>query len=380
MSLTFALVLSLASAASAPEPCAAATGWPLWSRYASRFTSADGRVIDRSADDRSTSEGQAYALFFALVANDRARFDRILAWTENNLAGGDLGRRLPAWLWGRAPDGRWKVLDPNAASDADLWLGYTLLEAGRLWQTPRHRTLGLRVLENVRAQEVRQLPGLGPMLLPGPIGFELERGALWRLNTSYLPPQLLSGLASAKAPGPWAAMREGTLRLLEASAPHGFAPDWLAWRAGKGVVADPVKGATGSYDAIRGYLRASMLPAGDPARRALERATEGLLRHYTAFGHLPEKVDAATGDVASGDAPPGFAAVLLAAAHSRGEAEAADRLRELLNQSRADGLFGSPPAYYDQNLALFSLGFVEGRYRFEPEGTLSTAWGTKCAR
>jgi len=35
-----------------------------------------GRVVDRSAQDRSTSEGQAYAMFFALVTNDRVQFDK----------------------------------------------------------------------------------------------------------------------------------------------------------------------------------------------------------------------------------------------------------------------------------------------------------------
>ena len=42
-----------------------------------------GRVIDLSQEDkRSTSEGQAYAMFFALVANDQAMFDRLLGWTK----------------------------------------------------------------------------------------------------------------------------------------------------------------------------------------------------------------------------------------------------------------------------------------------------------
>ena len=76
--------------AEAPAP------WPLWSRYASRFIAWDGRVIDFSAQDHTTSEGQAYALFFALVAGDRTRFDRLLRWTDDNLAGGALGDRLPA--------------------------------------------------------------------------------------------------------------------------------------------------------------------------------------------------------------------------------------------------------------------------------------------
>jgi endoglucanase len=79
--------------------------WLAWEAFAKVFVQADGRVIDRTAGDRSTSEAQAYGLFFALVANDRPRFERILGWTANNLAQGDLSTHLPAWLWGSTDGG-----------------------------------------------------------------------------------------------------------------------------------------------------------------------------------------------------------------------------------------------------------------------------------
>jgi endoglucanase len=133
--------------------------------------------------------GQAYGLFFALVANDRRTFDTILAWTENNLAQGDLSAHLPAWL-GRAPDGAWRVLDANAASDADLWIAYTLVEAGRWHERsyPRAALLAKRVLDT----ETASVPGLGLTLLPGPTGFKLANGQ-WRVNPSYSPPQVIRG-------------------------------------------------------------------------------------------------------------------------------------------------------------------------------------------
>ena len=53
-----------------PNPCATSSEWPLWDTYVSAFVSPDGRVVDPMFDDHSTSEGQAYALFFALV-NDK---------------------------------------------------------------------------------------------------------------------------------------------------------------------------------------------------------------------------------------------------------------------------------------------------------------------
>src|SRR5262249_3814760 len=102
--------------------CADRSPWPLWNAYVTHFISDDGRVIDPAAGAITTSEGQSYALFFALVANDRPLFLRLLAWTRDNLAGGRLGERLPAYKWGRRRDGAWGVLDSNSAADSDLWI------------------------------------------------------------------------------------------------------------------------------------------------------------------------------------------------------------------------------------------------------------------
>ena len=137
---------------------------------------ADGRVIDYSTPaQQTTSEGQSYGMFFALVANDRATFERLLNWTRANLAANQFDAqnvRLPAWQWGKKPDGSFGVLDPNSASDSDLWIAYDLLQAGRLWKEPAFTQLGTALAAQIVKQEVVDLPGLGPMLLPGPQGFK----------------------------------------------------------------------------------------------------------------------------------------------------------------------------------------------------------------
>ena len=89
----------------------ASSDWPEWNDFVGRFVQADGRVIDLTFERKSTSEGQSYALFFALVANQRAQFDTLLKWTSDNLAAGQLGDKLPAWLWGLRDDGSWGVKD-----------------------------------------------------------------------------------------------------------------------------------------------------------------------------------------------------------------------------------------------------------------------------
>ena len=356
--------------AALPPRARAAAGWPAWQVLADSSLSRDGRMIDRSQHDlRSTSEGQSYALFFALVDNDQPRFDRILAWTQDNLAKGDMARHLPAWLWGRDDKGGWRVLDANPASDSDVWLAYALLEAARLWRRPGLHSIAEGMLAQVRAREIVTLPGLGPMLLPGPQGF--VEGGVTRVNPSYLPLPLLRRFAVVDRGGPWQALAANTVELLRQTAPHGFAPDWAAWREGR-FVADPVKGALGSYDAIRCYLWAGMTAPRDPLFRAQLQALSGPLRRLREGQPMWEKVDTASGK-GEGQGGYGFRAALLPYLLAQGESALAQPLQASLptpEQQRA-----AEPAYYAQMLTLFGLGWAEGRYRFAADGRLRPRWG-----
>ncbi|MNO39534.1 Endoglucanase precursor [compost metagenome] len=349
---------------------AAACTWPAWESYKQAMVSKDGRVIDRSSAQLiTTSEGQSYGMFFALLANDRESFARLLQWTRNNLAGGDLSRELPAWQWGKAKSGRWQVLDSNNASDADLWIAYNLLEAGRLWQQPDYETLGRNILWRSAAQSVRKLPGLGLMLLPGDAGFESPAG--WRLNPSYLPPQLLARFAREGAI--WSELAENTQRLLLQGSAKGFAPDWLLWQTGQGWAPDANKGSTGSYDAIRVYLWVGMLDKNTPGRAVLLKHFAPMAQETAQLGHPPEAVDTLSG-VASGAGPAGFSAALLPLLASDPRyANGLEAQRERLRQN--------PPladAYYNQSLMLFGQGWDEQRYRFEKDGRLVPGWVDAC--
>jgi endoglucanase len=375
IAVRLAAALALASCAADARPALAcgAASWPHWRAYADRFIARSGRVVDPAAGDVTTSEGQAYALFMSLVANDRVLFDRVLRWTRDHLAGGALDERLPAWKWGSAGGA---ILDDNAAADADLWLGYTLIEAGRLWREPSYDELGRRLLQVVVDREVVDLPGLGPMLLPAPTGFEVERGKAWRLNPSYLPPPIVRRLAVVVG-RPWGDVLDGAVRLLRESGAHGLAPDWTLYRAGQGFMLDPVRGGEGSYDAIRTYLWSGMLHPNDPNRPVLVGVLGGMLARWHARRSLPEKIDLVKLEE-RGNAPPGFAGALLPQAVATRDRVAVQRLEQRLAGSLVNGLYGDPPAYYDQNLILFGKGFAEGRFAFGEDGRLVTQWGERC--
>lgn len=364
LALLVALCMPAVTAASPACP------WPAWERFKARQISEDGRVIDRS-DERlvTTSEGQSYALFFALVGNDRDGFAKLLHWTSNNLAQGDLSRHLPAWQWGRSQQ-QWKVLDSNNASDADAWIAYSLLEAGRLWDEPGYARLGQQMLWRIAAQTVRKLPGLGVMLLPGDYGFEDSRG--WRLNPSYLPPQLFDRFALVDPL--WAEMAGNVRRLWLQASPKGFAPDWLLWTPAAGIEGDPEHGSAGDYDAIRVYLWLGMLARGAALRDELLRHFAPMVELTTRDGQPPESVDARTGK-AIGHGPIGFSAALLPLLASTVDGHGALEVqRKKLRDQPVEA-----QGYYDHVLSMFGRGWDEDRYRFDNDGRLLPAWSAPCS-
>jgi endoglucanase len=358
--------------------------WPLWGSYAARFIDAHGRVIDPQGNARTTSEGQAYALFFSLTVNDRACFDRVLNWTQANLSNGDLQTRLPAWLWGKDKDGQWKTLDPNSASDADIWMAYTLVEAGRLWKYPLYANLGRQMMAAIAKNEVADLPGFGLMLLPGPDGFHHNR--IWTLNPSYLPLFIFERLAVVDPAGPWRQIASGIPRLLQQSARHGFAMDWVEYVPGDGFYpasAQPAKDAVrpdvgpgGSYDAIRVYFCAGMHDGSGKTRAEMLSAVPAMSVYLANHDAPPEKVSD-QGIPLEQDGSVGFSAAVLPylrAFPGLEKLSARQTIRISQQKDTTSGLYGKDLAYYDQNLALFGTGFVDGRFRFGPGGELKVDW------
>ncbi|MBB2932905.1 cellulose synthase complex periplasmic endoglucanase BcsZ [Paraburkholderia silvatlantica] len=377
---------------------AAGCAWPAWNAFRSTLLSADGRVIDASTPRQVTvSEGQSYALFFALVANDRASFDKVLTWTENNLAQGDLASHLPAWIWGRrdigddgkpvaastasgtpaashAGEAQWGVIDSNPASDADLWIAYTLLEAGRLWNERRYTALGTVMARNIVREETAVLPGLGRTVLPGPVGFTIGKDG-WRLNPSYVPLQVMRRfmLALPQA-GEWKALLASSARLVNETAPKGYSPDWVEYHAKGGFAPDAQTHAEGAYNAIRVYLWAGMLAGDDPLRASTLATFKPLADFVGAHGFAPERVDTTTGTPGPNEGNGGFSAAVAPYLATLGRSDLANaqagRSRTLAQKS--------PPGYYSSVLMLFGLGYLDGLYHFDAQGRVAPAWTSAC--
>ena len=362
--LTLCLIPAIHASSGAQE-------WPsIWKSYVSGFMDSQMRVIDHDAGDRTTSEGQAYGMFFSLVANDRSHFDGLLRWTEQNLASGDLSENLPAWLWGHGSNNQWGVLDKNSASDADIWMAYTLLEAGSAWNEPRYTKIGNSLARHIVEQEIADVPGLGTTVMPGPTGF--RHGSSYRLNASYVPLQLILGLNHFMPEGPWGKAAATLPVILSHSAPHGFVSDWTEFKTDTGLQASPT---IGSYDAIRVYLWAGMLDGSTKDRDALFKSLAGMMTYLHTDAVPPAKVRP-DGTIEDPKGPVGFSAALIPFAEALHEEQVVDQqmLRVRSEFKPQTGLLGAPPKYYDQNLALFGLGFAQRQFWFDPRGGLRLKW------
>jgi len=354
--------------------------WPLWTSFKENFILPDGRVVAGTAPQfQSFSEGQSYAMVFALIANDPITFDLLWRWSVVNLANNDIDSRLPAWTWGKADDGTWKILDENSASDADLWYAYALLEAGRLWSRSDYIADANKILMLVEKKSIANLPGLGKMLLPGPLGFTLS-ATQWQLNPSYLPISLLRRLALNNHKGPWSEIAINTGKMIAAASPKGFAPDWINYESqsasiGKFIV-DATKGDRGSYDAIRVYLWAGMTASQDVLQKPMMKSLYGMREKVEINAFPPESVNTITGNY-SGVGPVGFSAALLPYLKA---AKKQALLEAQLDRIKLFQQLGQTPVYYDSVLSLFGMGWYEKRYSFSSNGHLNLNWSSVCTQ
>lgn len=356
--------------------------WPAWNKFKQIFISDAGRVIDRSLPEHiTTSEGQAYAIMFALIANDRPAFDLILQWTENNLSQGDLNTQLPAWKWGARTDGSWGVIDGNSASDADLWLAYALHEAARLWQEPKYAVRANSLATRILREETADIPGLGPALLPGRYGFHPDPNdpdnKTWRFNPSYFPIQVLRRFTNLYPNSDWHKILSSSVQIIIQSLQHGIVPDWVVYSVEHGFQTGKISPVSAvGFDAIRVYLWSGMLHRDDETYQTL-------LKNLAPFGHLigtsnnsPKKSPATIFPAKSpiANLPAGFSAALLPFLKSvKLDSALQIQHRRVMALTPLDGTGN----YYDQVLTLFGLGWQEGRYKFEVQGQLKPGWSCK---
>jgi endoglucanase len=159
-------------------------------RFLARYVTSDGRVIRHDQGGDIVSEGQAYAMLIAEVAQRPALVRTIWSWTAAHLGNSD-------GLFASHATGSGQIEDPHSATDADILIAFALLRYAGADQSTLRRE-GRRVAGAVLAQESVTLPDGAPLPVAGP--WAKPAGMV---DPSYLMPSVFAALAGLTGDDRW---------------------------------------------------------------------------------------------------------------------------------------------------------------------------------
>ncbi|MEC4812403.1 MAG: glycosyl hydrolase family 8 [Scytonema sp. PMC 1069.18] len=337
-----------------------------WETYRRRFIQPDGRVIDYQASDRSTSEGQAYAMLRAVFIDDPATFALTLNWGENNLQRKANDKRtdnLWAWKWGKNADGNWGTIDNNFASDGDIDAIIALILASRRWNRSEYLDLAKAKLQDLWNLSVVEGPEGKPYLLPGPRDAFVNNNSTVYFNPSYLAPYAFRIFAQIDPKRDWLSLVDSSYEILEKSAQIsavGLPSDWVALDTKTGKYqplpeSSPLQ-TLYSFDAYRVWWRLALDAAwfdSQPALSYLQTSTKHLQRLWRERSRLPARLDLQGKGLVDYEATSQYA--MLYAAWALVEPKLAQELlvKKLLPKHK-QGIWDDK-SYYTQNLAWLGL-------------------------
>jgi endo-1,4-beta-D-glucanase Y len=336
-----AFALSVDGGRHALPPAGGPGGDPV-ERFFAQYVSADGRVIRHDQGGDTVGEGQAYAMLMAVASGDRAGFERTWSWARDQLRRDD-GLLAHRWAEGR-------VVDADAASDADLDAAHALILAARRFDTPAYRRDGLEIAAAILEHETVRVGG--QLVLVAGTWAQGRRPV--QLNPSYFSPRAFAVLAEASGDRRWTELRRSSGALVDgmtATGP-GLAPDWAQLgpdAAGRPAAApsDEAQGPRFGFDAVRVPLRWSW--ACDARERRLAAHPWGFLHGQAGRGIAPEY--GLDGKRLAPGTHPASTVAGAAAAHAAGEGAPAERLLD-----RAAAEDRRSPSYY--GAALVALGHL----------------------
>lgn len=314
----------------------------LWERYKSSFVQKDGRVIDKHQSGVSHSEGQGYGMLNSVYYNDRAAFDAIWRWTQDNMQ--SRKDNLLPWSWGKRYNGQWGVIDYNNATDGDILVAYALLNAAGRWNEPTFRQHGLKIIEGLRNNLFVQYDGKS-YLLPAYFGFQKEDELV--LNPSYLIFPAYRLFSEVDNKPFWDNIYRDSLLIIK-KASFGkmkLTPDWVIVRK-TGISIWEERAPLFGYESIRTILYLSW-----EKKPAFPEGLNELLKFYEKNGYLPVNVDLIKNQVSIEEAPSGFYAVYARAAEKIGRKD----LGRLLLKKALEKAESEKDNYYSMSLLLLAL-------------------------
>jgi endoglucanase len=326
-----------------------------WRAYVQRFIQDDGRVIDYSASDVSTSEGQAYAMLRAVWVGDRVNFDRTYQWALNNLNSGVRDDHLWSWRWGKDPQGKWGVTDKAFASDADQDAALALIIAGRVWTDEQYTQHARAILQDLWTRGTVEVGGRRYLLA----GDSLCKGERCRINPSYYAPYAYRVFAGVDTTSNWASLVDTSydvLSIVSGFAETGLPPDWAQLDTRNGRISrSSDKDSAFSYDAFRVYWRIELdreLFQEPRADDYLRRSLRWISAEWKKRQELPAVIAPSGKPLAQYESLEMISA-LMCAMHD-------DAMQKKLAGSYSKGIWGDRNKYYLQNWAWFGTAVYNG--------------------
>lgn len=339
-----------------------------WLIYRDKFIQDDGRVIDFEASDRSTSEGQAYAMLRAVILNDPTIFALTLDWAEKNLKRigpkGEPTDQLWAWKWGKNQAGKWGPIDKNFASDADIDAVTALILASRRWNRPEYLELARTKLNDLWKFSTIAEPKGKRYLLPGPVKAFVPSPSTLYLNPSYLAPYAFRLFAQVDPDHDWLSLVDSSYEVLEKSSQVstvGLPSDWIALDTKTGKF-QPIPSSSQlqsvySFDAYRVWWRVAWDAAlfqSPEADRYLRTATKHLQTQLRSSSRIPARINLQGKPTVNYEATSQYA--MLYPAFRLIDPDTAGKLLEQKLLPRYNqGIWDDESAYYIQNLAGLGL-------------------------
>ena len=326
-----------------------------WRAYVQSFIQGDGRVIDHSASEISTSEGQAYAMLRSVWIGDRANFDRTFNWALNNLNSGIRTDHLWAWKWGKDSQGKWGVMDKAFASDANQDAALALILASRVWNDQLYAEQARAMLRDLWASGTVDVARQRYLLA----GDSLCKGSNCRINPSYYAPYAYRVFAGFDAANNWASLVDTSYDLLQVVsgfADTGLPPDWAQLDTHTGAIRpSSEKDASFSYDAFRVYWRIELdreLFKDDRADEYLRKSLRWISAEWERRRRLPAVISPSGKPLVEYESFEMLSA-LMCAMHN---AAMQKRLESVYSQ----GIWSDRNRYYLQNWAWFGTALYNG--------------------
>jgi len=326
-----------------------------WNAYVQRFIQQDGRVIDHSAADISTSEGQAYAMLRAVWIGDRVTFDKTFTWARNNLNSGIRTDKLWAWKWGKNAEGKWAVLDKAFASDADQDAALALILAARVWNDGKYKDDARAILRDLWKLGTVDAAGHRYLLA----GDSLCKREVCRINPSYYAPYAYRIFSTVDDSGDWNALVGTSYQLLSVVsgfAKTGLPADWIELNTNTGEIARASeKDSSYSYDAFRVHWRIAVdreLFRDPRASQYLQNSLVWITSQWKQHQKLPAVISPAGKGLVDYESLEMLSA-LMCAAHD-------EAMQNKLTASYSEGIWGDRNRYYLQNWAWFGTAVYNG--------------------